>query len=1093
MKRKNRGIISKRQMKRWSCLVFALVMAVFCAIPLAAFANNEDEAEAIASVDVEAADDAGTADDSLDQEPDLPEAIQAPEEEPVFNTEASILTTDAEVIFYKTTTGGGDFESKTFSFHVVRVADKYGNPWTEDDETSIDNGGIVVFDAEPNKTAASISFLVRNLSVYDEEAYYYYKISEINDPDSDWNYDERAFVLRLIVFEIDGRLVVPRQGQEWFYQGVSYDAKGGGNPIPPNEYNTFINEYTGANTPLGKLRIKKCDFSEIPSYPDESFEFTLSTGGAAFDLTAPGITIRKIGGSGTFDGAGLEDGKFTLTYDTEVQIAGLPTGEYSVSELAIGYEISYMIDDEPGVGPVANVTVDEGADISIVFTNEEMDANTSLTIKKRLSGEYQSWGVGGNTFYKAKIVDARGRYLTFGGTAPNYTFSGTSATGSEIRFSENQPAIITDIPIGTTITVQEIVQRGAFYTVAYSATGIEIAGGDDSNIDVVVTNTYELDDHGVGNITISKVLAGSFIEWGMDENTVFMVRVKDATDPNNIYYLDFRSLSDGRYEAVAVGTGSQYIQLTAGMPVVLTMLWDSRVYEVEETSGASYAITYTGNSSMLPEGGNLNVTVVNTFEQGSTGNLAISKRLAGSPSDWGVDETTIFSVRVKDVTNDNYVLFDLQPDGRYLAVGNNGSSVPTDDINELVRLTSGSPVVMIGLWTNIVYEVEEVGGVHYTVTYTGNGATLPEGGNMSVTITNTYDHGTGNLVIRKSLAGFSGSQGVDENTVFTARVKDATDNNYLLFRIQQDGTYLAFANNGSGYPTSDARELVRFTAGRPAVLTGLWANHEYIVEEVVGPGYTATYQGSENMPPQTLPQGVNMNVTVTNTYSPGGNVDNGGDKGRLVIAKASFAGVPAKPDEAFTFVVMRDGSPMDLTADDIQIRKTGGSGAYIAVDLRNGRFTLTYNTEVTIDGLPLGMYSVTERAAGYITSSQVTDNSVTQTVSGAVVADITVVFSNTEIGDDPGDYPPSTPGNGNDTPDTDVGSIEEYVTVEVPLFPLGGMESPGDPDQTPGDPVSEMPRTGKTTAFGVLLPVLVAVSLGAAVFFYIRLRLAIMQ
>jgi len=1096
MTRKRRGISPKKKNIWLRCLTITLVVAVIFSFSMTAFAENESGPsvrpfEPVVEPDPDPGNEAApdnnpdSADDILPPETDLPAPEGPPPDAAPPPVDISDLTTSAAITFYKTTTGGGNFETELFSFQVVRVADKFGNPWTDADETVIDNNGIATVEAGPNQVAAPAVFIINNLSAPTGQSCYYYKIYEIMTADSGWIYDERAFVLQIYVFEVDGNLVVPRQGQEWFYQGVSYDKKGGGNPLPPNDYNTFINEYTGSDTPLGRLKIKKSDFNGIPANPEETFEFQLlCSDGAPFDLTTPGVTIRRVSGAGAYVGTNLENGRFTLIYDTEVQIAGLPVGVYSITEFAVGYETSYAVAGGPDVaGSTASVTVNEGTEISVVFSNVEMDADTSLTIRKSLEGEYQSWGVGNNTFYRARIVDARGRHLTFSGTAPNYTFTGTSTTGSEIRFSVNQPAIITGIPIGTIITVEEIIPNGAFYTVQYSDSGIAIPGGVDRNAEIIVTNSYELDDHGVGNITISKALAGSYSDWGVDENTVFMVRIKDVTDPGNVYYLDFRHQTDGNYEAVAVGTGNPYIQFTVARPAILSMLWDDRVYEAEEIGGANYKVDYSSNSFMMHEGGNINVAITNTYDSG-LGKLIISKRLAGSPGDWGVDESTVFSARVKDLADNNYVLFTLQPDGSYLAVGNNNSPNPTNDPGELVRFTAGRPIVLDGLWSGRHYEVVEVSGANYTTVYSGNSLFLPDNGNMNVTITNTFEHGTGRLVIGKVLEGFPGDWGVDENTVFSVRVKDVTDDNYLLFILQEDGTYLAFANNGSSTPTRDPRELVRFTASMPIVLTGLWANHLYAVEEVAGRGFTTTYQGNDSMPPRMLPEGGNMLVAITNTYEPGGD-ENGSDLGRLRVSKANFIGTPAQPHEAFTFVVRRDGSPMDLTSGSISVRKTGGTGNYTPVDLVNGRFTLTYDTEVTIEGLPLGIYTVSENAAGYKTSYNVIDNSATRPSDGAFVADITVIYTNEET---TGDTPPS-PGDRPDTPEPGEVESDIYVTVEIPLGPTGEFPStPKDPELPFGG--GELPRTGNNTAAITVLLLLLSVAfVGAAVSLYFLLKL----
>ena len=1237
MKKRRGDVFPQKPKRRCSCFLLALILLAILTLPITVYAANEDE-----NANPEPVDDSSLINRNPNAEP-VPAEFEQESDDATSSIPKVIDPTSTEITFYKTTTGEGSFGSEIFEFNVVRVADKNGTPWTQDDETFIDNSGIVTVEVGPNQKAVPTSFTINNLKAPDGQAIYFYKISERKGLDKNWNYDEREFILRILVVEVDGQLVVPRQGQEWFYNGVSFDAKGGGNPLPPNDCNTFINEYTGAGIPLGRLKVKKNDFTETPAYPDEKFELQLSTSSdVPVNLAAPGITIRKISGRGTYSGTDLKNGKFTLSYDTEVQIAGLPVGEYSIAEVVVGYETSYTVDGGSGSGSVAKVLVSKGMDTYVAFTNTGKDINTSLTIRKVLSGDYESWSVNNDTYFQARIADARGRYLTFSGTAPNYTYTGTSSTGSEIRFSMGQEAVISGIPIGTKCTVEEIIPSDALYVASYSNKSVEIPGGAIRDADVTVTNTYE--DHGVGNITINKKLTGGYTDWGVDANTVFTAVVKDVTDANNIYNLDFQRRSDGNYEAVDIGTGNPYIQLTAGRPVVLGMLWDDHVYEIEEIGGAYYTATYTGNNATLPNGGNMNVTITNTFEHGE-GNLIISKRLAGSPRDWGVDENTVFPAMVKDVTDGNYVLFALQPDGKYLAVGNNNSPTPTKDTREQIRFTAGSPAILSGLWTNHVYEVQEAGGSHYKTAYIGNSTILPNGGNMNVTITNTYEHGSGNLVIRKTLEGFPRDWGVDENTVFTARIKDVTDNNYLLFSIQEDGTYLAFGNNGSETPTKDTRELVRFTASKPVVLTGLWVNQEYVVIESAGPNYTASYQGKEAMLPQVMPESGNMNVTITNTFDHGiGNitiskylagkpnnwnvnertvftarvrdvtdadnkydiyfdrqpdgqyetvdsglsqeptgspivrftasspitltklwenriyevVEDGGEQytatysgnnapipesgnmnvaitnifghdiGRLRITKANFVTTPSKPDEVFGLIIENDGNPVDLTKDGINIIKTGGSGEYNAVDLSGGRFSLTYDTEITIFGIPEGAYTITEDVTGYNTSYMVTGNRETVIPIYSTKAAVGVVgggetaitftnvetgtkLTNTDIDRDTTTTTTTTPsGNDSENPQTNNGNDNgngssndndssgngtlEYANDErITLDGISlGMEEDSLIAGGSRDAKIKMntPQTGDKAEISAWVQLLLAVIIGGLVLCFFKLKLA---
>jgi len=671
----------------------------------------------------------------------------------------------------------------------------------------------------------------------------------------------------------------------------------------------------------------------------------------------------------------------------------------------------------------------------------------------------------------------------------NSSASQTPDPNEIVRFYVGSPAVISGLNPSHNYLVEE-QGSGAHFTAANSSNNVSLQGG--GNVNVTVTNTYE---HGTGNLIIRKKLEGLPAEWNVDGDTKFYVRVKDADDKN---YLLFKyNESDGTYHAFAnsgssmPGTDSdELVTLTAGYPAILTGLWANHEYVVEEDAGAYYRIEYEGNNQKFPESGNMNVTVINTYEQGK-GRLVISKKLAGSPGDWGVNENTEFWVRVKELPEGNYVLFDLQPDGGYKANGNSESKTPTGDTRELVRITARRSYEFRNLEPGCEYMVEEVGGARYTAAYAGNNTRLLEDSNMNVVITNTFEPekpgtttntnepGKGSLVISKRLAGRPGDWGVDGDTVFAVRVKDITNGKYVLLTLQPDGSYLAVGKSNSGTQTNDSRELAQLTSGNPITINGLQSNCVYAVEEAGGAHYTAAYAGNDVM----LQDGSVINVTITNTYGRDGDGggddggdgdDNGNDKGRLVIRKANFDKTPAKPHEVFTFFVKKNGDPVDLTAVGVRIRKTGGSGEYVAADLRKGSFTLTYDTEITIDGLPLGKYTVAEYAVGYIKSCELIDKSRVET-DGIVITDITVIFTNEEID--------------GDSPRPDDGSAEDYFEVEIPLIPLAEMpSSQGDTEQSSTNkPQPGVPITGIGTTSELLFLLLVLL-LGAAVFIYFRIR-----
>jgi len=158
------------------------------------------------------------------------------------------------------------------------------------------------------------------------------------------------------------------------------------------------------------------------------------------------------------------------------------------------------------------------------------------------------------------------------------------------------------------------------------------------------------------------------------------------------------------------------------------------------------------------------VTVTNTYSQGA-GNMILHKRILGSYDDWGVDDTTVFEVRIKDVTNDNYLLFTKTEDYEYEyeCYGNSGTNPNNTD--NIIKITGANPVTVTNLWDKAVYQVQETSGAHYSISYTGNNVTFAKGESSNVVIENTYDHDKGNLIINKRITGYPEDWGVDDTTV----------------------------------------------------------------------------------------------------------------------------------------------------------------------------------------------------------------------------------------------------------------------------------------------------------------------------------------
>ena len=256
------------------------------------------------------------------------------------------------------------------------------------------------------------------------------------------------------------------------------------------------------------------------------------------------------------------------------------------------------------------------------------------------------------------------------------------------------------------------------------------------------------------------------------------------------------------------------------------------------------------------------------------GDLIIEKRIEGSFADWGVDESTVFHIKIKDTTKNNYLLFKTVPeaDGSYRCIGNSvdGLSEPYNGATTLeLPVSVNKPLGISNLWIGAVYVIEEPENPHCDVTYIGNGAIYEPGQSSHITMTNTYEHGTGNLIINKKLAGGYGSFDVDSTTGFTIRIRNVTDGNYLMFKTtpEQDGSYWCVGNDVDGltedYDGPTTTQLT-ITAARPLVVTNLWAGLVYEIQENGGEGFEISYTGNGAI----FQDDQNCIVTVTNTFEP---------------------------------------------------------------------------------------------------------------------------------------------------------------------------------------------------------------------------------
>ena len=632
--------------------------------------------------------------------------------------------------------------------------------------------------------------------------------------------------------------------------------------------------------------------------------------------------------------------------------------------------------------------------------------NLDIT-KEYAPGDFHAgWQMDNNTWFTALIQDnASKAYLVFDvdTTTNTYAFNGMAAAGTPVLFSVNTTAVITGIPTEDSdhnlmsYTIAEIdtwtVLGGTSPNVltTYSFdNGSTYSGSATINSPITPDDTYSLLVRNAINnnpscvLRLLKLIGGFPGDWGISKSTVFNVKIWDDVNSN---YLIFVSPSVASSAPVANrptwAAGTYYCIGNDSVGGISDPYWSNRIaqdpflalytipiselqsplvglsniwpstYEVQELdfSGnllssspvnawwqAYYNIQEltrmtTGAPGVLSPGGSYVATITNMFQHGE-GNIWVFKELQGFPDEWGISDTTPFTIKILDMTDNSYLVFVQQPDGTYLYVGYekpDGSRVddtgfglvddPSAETEFDVSVTV--PLEFVDVYTggNHHYMVEEISPIASNVQFfagnqniTGDG---PSGGivvspdqNMNVTIVNYYLHQeTGMLIIDKRLAG-AWRQFASRNTMFPLKMTNERENRTLLFTLDTSNplapvyTFVGEVDELTGdiyelvwdtssppvpslvTPPSSATDTstwisdLAFSVNQPAIIGNLIPGNYIITEDYIPPpGCTFSYKISDPIPHVVVDNA--LSLTVTNTYrvpAITGGVD-GGDGG----------------------------------------------------------------------------------------------------------------------------------------------------------------------------------------------------------------------
>jgi large repetitive protein len=448
--------------------------------------------------------------------------------------------------------------------------------------------------------------------------------------------------------------------------------------------------------------------------------------------SAGGFTVSKTvddGGAVDQDGDPVIYGPFSFTAScTYLGQEVVPTADQTFT-LDDG-ETKAFADLPTGASCTVTETDDDGADETSVLVTKSGVAGTSTTSDSTTFTIVQ----GTATTITAAFTNA----FTTGSLKVTKTIDGNGATAwgnedftvhvtctldGDTVYDGDSPAInkahpvwtIDDLATGAACVVTEPDKGGANSTTLDPVGGTATIG-DGTTETVEVTNTFTL-----GALTVSKVLAGPA-----------------ATDPG---------ATTGRYTMELTCT-----RTVNGTAVAVTIPGGARQTVVGEDSytwtglptGATCSIAEVDSVPSTPdvvvspssvvigddETTPVDVTVTNTFE---TGTISLSKVVTGAsaaaaPTDFEVTVTCEFPVGTKVVL----------PNGGVITLN-----------------ADGTPVTLSAIPTGSVCTAEETDAGQTTVDFSPSSLTVGDGTTVDMTVTNTYE--SGSLQIVKDLAGVGAS------------------------------------------------------------------------------------------------------------------------------------------------------------------------------------------------------------------------------------------------------------------------------------------------------------------------------------------------
>jgi TQXA domain-containing protein len=539
----------------------------------------------------------------------------------------------------------------------------------------------------------------------------------------------------------------------------------------------------------------------------------------------------------------------------------------------------------------------------------------------------------------AKLNDGESVSIYFLGDGYSYSIEEADGTYST--------TYSTDIAVTGTGTVDET------NTKKVSGSNVKV------DTDVVYTNTAP---EPTGKLTIEKDLAGDTTNIpDTTEFTFYVNLTKDGaafTDDVTVTYGDttetLKPGTDGKYTIKVSPAQSKTLTLPAGVS-----------YEVEEELIADATVTSEGETGTITKNCDLRAAFTNTYaaKPAPWGELTVTKVTAGDLTDVSADTEYSFSVKlIKD--NAPYPGKILTADDDYSCDANG---------YWYFTLKSGESITL-SLPEHVTYEVVETSAVpgNCTVTYTDAKGTIVSGETVVAAVTNTYSTPTGELTVKKEIAGDVSSEvSGQEYTVNVTLKKDGVK--YLEPVPVSTGTTLQ--PNADGVVTFGLKKDESLTLTLPKGVT-------YVVEETNVPdNCTPDIEGAAG----TITANGKDEAVITNIYAaPESTDEDENGTGSLTVRKEITGKIDGLSLDTYYYFTVK------LTDKD-GAAYTEAVGEYMPD--ANGEYNIAVQAgkSMTLTNLPAGVsYTVTETSTGEFTTkyeySCKTDNSADH-AAGTIIKD----------------------------------------------------------------------------------------------------------